>query len=311
MATIGQQLTSPEASWRRYDDSESKILYDGTWKKYIESSDYNGSANYTFTSGDSIRFKFRGTKLRIIGPRAINKPVADNADIYIDGINYGAINQRNSSTVFQVLLFEANSLGDGEHKVKIVAKNLVIGSLDFGLDAIDIDDIGEILPYVSVPTNLIAAADNSQVRLSWEAVTDTVSYNVKRSTNHGGPYVLIASGVTSTSYVDSDVVNGTTYYYVVTAITEDGVESANSNEASAIPQAPSGHGLLRITMNDSSEREYQLSTAEIDGFINWVKDHVSTDPNCYMLNKIEVLQNSKEYLMFEKIISFEVVPLKD
>ncbi|KPU43036.1 hypothetical protein OXPF_34680 [Oxobacter pfennigii] len=29
-ATIGQQLTSPEAGWRRYDDTDSRIQYIGT-----------------------------------------------------------------------------------------------------------------------------------------------------------------------------------------------------------------------------------------------------------------------------------------
>ncbi|WP_371371432.1 hypothetical protein [Sporomusa aerivorans] len=37
-----------------------------------------------------------------------------------------------------------------------------------------------------------------------------------------GPYTIIASNVTGTTYADSAVTNGTTYYYVVTAITADG-----------------------------------------------------------------------------------------
>jgi hypothetical protein len=160
---------------------------------------------------------------------------------------------------------------------------------------------------LKAPANLTATAGDSQVTLTWTAVTGATGYNVKRSTAAGGPYMTIASNVSGTSYVDATVTNGTTYYYVVTTVNADG-ESANSNEASATPVA-SSKALLRVTMSDSSEREYQLSESEIDGFINWVKGHVSADPNCYMLNKIEVLQNSKDYLMFEKIISFEVMPL--
>jgi fibronectin type 3 domain-containing protein len=163
------------------------------------------------------------------------------------------------------------------------------------------------VPIVSAPINLTATAGNSQVALSWGAVSTAIGYNVKRSTTAGGPYAVIASNVSTNSYVDSTVTNGTTYYYVVTALSGNS-ESVNSNEASATAIA-SIDALLRVIMNGSSEREFQLSSDEIEGFINWVKGHVSTDPNCYMLNKIEVLQNSKEYLMFEKIISFEVMPL--
>jgi hypothetical protein len=160
-----------------------------------------------------------------------------------------------------------------------------------------------------VPTNLTATAGESQVTLSWTAVDGAMDYNVKRSTTAGGPYTTIATNVTYTTFVDTTVTNGITYYYVVTAVNSSGIESANSNEASAIPIA-FNNSLLRVTMLDSSEREYQLSTAEIDGFINWFNRHVSTDTTSYMLNKIEVLQNSKEYLAFDKIISFEVIPLK-
>ncbi|MBU2702258.1 hypothetical protein Ga0466249_003385 [Sporomusaceae bacterium BoRhaA] len=164
-------------------------------------------------------------------------------------------------------------------------------------------------PYspLNAPTNLTATAGDSQVTLSWTAVTGVTGYNVKRSIIAGGPYTTVGANVSTNSYVDTTVTNGTTYYYVVTTVDADG-ESAKSNEASATPVA-SSKALLRVTMSDSSEREYQLSESEIDGFINWVKGHVSIDPNCYMLNKIEVLQNSKDYLMFEKIISFEVMPL--
>ena len=73
--------------------------------------------------------------------------------------------------------------------------------------------------------------------LGWSGSAGATSYNVKRSTASGGPYTTVASGVTLTSYVDATVVNGTTYYYVVTAVNAGG-ESPKSNEVSATPQAP-------------------------------------------------------------------------
>src|SRR6185369_2169878 len=68
-------------------------------------------------------------------------------------------------------------------------------------------------------------------------------YNVKRSFTTGGPYNTIASNATTTSYTDSGLVNGTTYFYVVTAVNSAG-QSANSYEARATPQQAVSNQLL-------------------------------------------------------------------
>ncbi|GMB01851.1 LamG-like jellyroll fold domain-containing protein [Pelosinus sp. IPA-1] len=162
---------------------------------------------------------------------------------------------------------------------------------------------------INAPTNLTATAGDSQVSLLWAALVGATGYNVKRSTNAGGPYTTIATKVTDTKYVDNTVTNGTTYYYVVTAVDASGNESANSNEASATPQASSGNGLLRITMSDSSEREYRLSKAEIESFIKWCDRTVSTGNTVYTFD--DTIDRSKEYLLFDKIISFKVIAIKD
>jgi hypothetical protein len=158
----------------------------------------------------------------------------------------------------------------------------------------------------SSPTNLTATAGESQVTLSWTAVTGATGYNVKRSTTVGGPYTTIATTVADTKYVDATVTNGTTYYYVVTAIDANGNESANSNEVSATPMSAS-KAILQVTMIDSSEREYRVSTVVIDGFINWYTRTIGTGISCYAID--DIVDDSKEYLSFEKIISFKVIPL--
>ncbi|CUH95641.1 hypothetical protein P22_1715 [Propionispora sp. 2/2-37] len=96
---------------------------------------------------------------------------------------------------------------------------------------------------------------------------------------------------------------------MVTAITADG-ESGNSNEASATPQAApveEGEVLLRITMNDSSERQYKVNQTVIDDFVSWYNRTVGTGNTCYSFD--DIVDGSKEYLAFEKIISFKVIPL--
>ena len=89
------------------------------------------------------------------------------------------------------------------------------------------------------PAGLAATAGNAQVALSWNASTGATSYSVKRSTTNGGPYTNLATGVTTTSFTNTGLTNGTTYYYVVSAINGNG-ESQNSAQASATPQTSGG-----------------------------------------------------------------------
>ena len=74
------------------------------------------------------------------------------------------------------------------------------------------------------------------VALTWDASTSTVTgYNVYRSTVSGSSYTKINSLlVAALNYTDSTVQNGTTYYYVTTAVDSNGNESVYSNEASAV-----------------------------------------------------------------------------
>ena len=73
------------------------------------------------------------------------------------------------------------------------------------------------------------------VALSWTASTSTVAgYNVYRSTVSGTAYTKINSSIVpAVIYADATVQNGTTYFYVTTAVDGSGNESTFSNEVSA------------------------------------------------------------------------------
>jgi hypothetical protein len=91
----------------------------------------------------------------------------------------------------------------------------------------------QALQVPPAPSNLTATAGKRKITLAWTASPGAKSYTVKRSTTNGGPYSVIATGVTATMYTNSGLKTGTTYYYVVTATTANG-ESGYSNQASAV-----------------------------------------------------------------------------
>ncbi|WP_186785880.1 hypothetical protein [Paenibacillus agilis] len=176
---------------------------------------------------------------------------------------------------------------------------------------------------IQAPLDLTATAGDKRVVLTWGKVDSATGYNVKRSTVAGGLYTTIATvDAIATSYTDINVTNGVTYYYVVTAV-KSGAESAESNEASATPNAAEvtppdpetedfgDRALLRITLNTGIQKEFDLSMREVNEFIDWYearaagKGKVMFAFNKHNNNK-GPFKARKDYVFFDKIITFEV-----
>ncbi|WP_314587896.1 discoidin domain-containing protein [Paenibacillus terrigena] len=166
--------------------------------------------------------------------------------------------------------------------------------------------------------NLNATAGNAKVDLSWSSITDSKGYDIKRSTSQGGPYTTIATGVTGTTYTDTNVKNGITYYYVVSAIISSGV-SRESNEAFATPQGPSNpepqptgdRAILVVTMTTGLEKEFDLSMTEVNAFIDWYEAKSNGTGSAKFAidkhgNNKGPFASRKDYVIFDKILTFEV-----
>lgn len=104
-----------------------------------------------------------------------------------------------------------------------------------------------IAVVIPAPTDLTRIQGDGSINLDWADSTSPIfaSYSVYRSEISGGSYTSIATGLTTSAYTDNTVINGTTYYYVVTAL--DNViiaESVNSSQVSGTPyEAISGSTL--------------------------------------------------------------------
>ena len=96
------------------------------------------------------------------------------------------------------------------------------------------------------PAGLAATSGDEQVSLSWTASSGATSYNVKSSTTSGGSYTTVMNVIT-TNFVATGLTNGTTYYFVVSALNMGG-EGTNSSEANATPRAVIS-GLTAIAVN--------------------------------------------------------------
>lgn len=143
------------------------------------------------------------------------------------------------------------------------------------------------------PTSLVASGDVGGNFLSWSAPASNggnsiTGYKVYRGTSSPAS-TLIATLGNSTTYVDTNVTGGTTYYYRVTAINALG-ESAYSNEANTTPSAPqSGTAITGYGWSDT---------------IGWISMNCSNDSSCGVNNygvTIDASGNLSGYAWSENI----------
>lgn len=96
----------------------------------------------------------------------------------------------------------------------------------------------------AAPAGLTAVNNDTGIELTWSPVTDAVSYNVYRSTTAGTPGSMInTEPVTTTTYGDYEAATGVAYYYTVTAVNANGLESDKSAEVSAQLALPAPTGV--------------------------------------------------------------------
>ncbi|MFX0015903.1 MAG: DOMON domain-containing protein [Candidatus Hermodarchaeota archaeon] len=126
-------------------------------------------------------------------------------------------------------------------------------------ESIESNEIKLIPGTPSPPLNLNLTSDTTQIILNWNVPQTNSSYTIikyiiYRSSTSGGPYINLAN-TTALSFIDTTVLEGNTYYYIVTAINSIG-ESENSNEVSIVipgtTSEPTTSPSITITAQTSS-----------------------------------------------------------
>lgn len=134
-----------------------------------------------------------------------------------------------ANTTYHYVVVATNAGGEGAASSAVSAKT------------------GAALPATPMP---VATGGNATVTLSWPAAANATAYDVARAATSNGPYTTVAPGLTTTGFTDTGLVNGTTYWYQVTA--RNSIGSAVSLPVSATPQAvtPTACALTIDATND-------------------------------------------------------------
>ncbi len=124
------------------------------------------------------------------------------------------------------------------------------------------------------PASLSAAPGDTQVTLSWPAVANATGYFLYRGTSSGHENVTVVSSYAGTSYTNTGLTDGTTYYYVVAGTNSAGL-GPNSPEASATPSA----NIVTSARNLTWKGDGSANLWNVSGAANWLTNGVATTFN--------------------------------
>jgi hypothetical protein len=210
---ISSELIPPEISNVTIDDVSELKLMTGTTvtiKATVDDSDTGNSiiagANFTLVSGN-----------------------------WDDSISMEAFDSAfDSSHEVVTYLLDTTEWSPGTYQIYVYARdgaqpenNHNVSSLAFAT-----------LIIKSPPSNVVVSVGEERgiLKINWDATSDEdiAGFNIYRSTSSGEGYTKIASvGSSESSFTDSDLEDGKTYYYVITAYDSSESETSDSTEASA------------------------------------------------------------------------------
>jgi rhamnogalacturonan endolyase len=131
--------------------------------------------------------------------------------------------------------------------------------------------LATVVPPPLAPISLSAFPGNAQVVLSWTSVPGVTGYYLLSGTQSGNETNVILANYTGTSYTNTGLVNGTTYYYLVASTNSSGL-SPNSPEASATPEVNVVITPRSLTWNGDGA----ANVWDVSGNLNWRTNGVGT-----------------------------------
>jgi hypothetical protein len=124
---------------------------------------------------------------------------------------------------------------------------------------------------LGIPTGLSAAAADAAIKLDWDSVSGAENVRVYRSEKPGKGFTKLDEvEATSVAYEDATVKKGTTYYYIVTAVSKSGAESANSAQVAATIDVPplvteGIYSWKSVKAKAQADKEYLRVLTEVTG----------------------------------------------
>ncbi|ARJ22969.1 hypothetical protein B7492_18085 [Bacillus mycoides] len=250
---IDDIVTSPEPGWKRFDDNTSEILYDANWDKNVAYPGAYGGKSTRAHKGknSSFRFKFKGTKFRLIVGCSTTEFYSDKISVRIDDLPLEFFDANAPADTNQVLKYEKFGLEDKEHEVKVKVETSRPGALsyDYRFDALDIDDTGSLIKINTIG-NVLTEPEKGWKRIddndpliryigNWKLTTGndkhynkTTHYNLDKTLDTSFEFEFVGTKLRLLAYGDSG-------YDATSKVLIDG------KEETMVYNSPSGNQVIR------------------------------------------------------------------
>ena len=118
---------------------------------------------------------------------------------------------------------------------------------------------------LDAPALTVADANANRVELSWSAVDGAARYDLRRWDKDAG-WIRLDDALTATTYTDTAVEAGRTYFYAVRGLTADGAEGAWSDYRSENARAAVGAlDAPALTADGANANRVELSWSAVEG----------------------------------------------
>jgi hypothetical protein len=222
--------------------------------------------------------------------------VASSANINDGAWHHLAATRNNTTGAMQVYVDGVlRGSGTGPTGSRTLPTVLCIGALQPGSNYLNgtLDDVrlfnriltaGDIAALASgqplaAPQNVTATPGSSLITLSWDPVAGATDYIIQQSGSIGGTYTNLATGITATTYVNSGLGDGTSWFYTVAANGLPGVGVSSNPISATTYTAVENWRLTNFGTIADSGNAADNADPDGDGLTN-AQEYISgTDPN--------------------------------
>ena len=235
-------------------------------------ADQSGDYSYTVIDGKAQIMKYTGPGGVVIGTgditvTGVSLKVISSSEI---NLSWNAVRGAKLYTIYRATSENGTYAKVGSAMTKSFKNTSLQPSTSYWYKITVVTSVGEsnfsmiqtatTLP--STPSGVSATTVSSTaITIKWNEVVNK-TFNVYRSATQKGKYTKIAVGLNNTTYNDTKLTSGTTYYYYVTTLNSDGNESRGSSIVSAVTNAIAPSKLMAQV---KSKREIDLSWDKVKG----------------------------------------------